>query len=1251
MAQVREDKVQLRLDFVTDESGAFAKTIEETKKFNKEIQDTQKEIEKLEKEIVKMEEKDLSTIGTKQKLAEAQKRLTESINNSVTAGRSLAGLDLNNVAPDTLGQRLRQVNDELKKIPKNIRESDEAAIALVAESERLKAALASVRGLPPSVVEEVKLAVGSYEALRQEIQRLDAEVKHLVPDTAEFIAKSKELREVEAEFKRVEKSIKGIQDIKFADGSLESLNKQIKDLNDEIGKLAPDTEDFIAKSKKLSEVKAEYERVSQSIKGIPQPKFDNGSLGALKNRAAELRQEIDNRLTPGTQAFLDKMKELGLVNAEIHRVEGQIRQVTTAMNESRGAASGFSGLMQQAFGVFLGGGLLGIVQTVVGGVLSLGKSALKASADMEGLQTSVEVFLGSGRAATKFLRDIQKFAADTPFEFPELAEAGKKLLAFGYSGDAAMKLLKKLGDVASATQVPIAELSAIIGKAKLGEKIQGEELNQLADRGINVFPQLAKVLKVNTDQIKKMGSEGKIAYSDLEKAITMATEKGGQFYGMMDKQSRTFNGLMSTMTDNFNQFVQSLFGGIGEGLKPVIAGIGTFFGQLGDFIREGKKPVGEYAEVITFLASILKVLGNVFGIVWEAGKILLGFFLEQIKVVAFLGNRLGELIGWFVGVAAEIKKIPILGVLFKPILDAIGLMSDLLGNASATFAGFRAAAAQAITNVQNYFRALVLDAEIVGAKISSALSFNDKVKKQAADLVAARESQKAAMFNAGKTVEQAYTEGRNAAIVAQNKVEKEAETAKQAEKEHAKSVDEKAVAKAEKDRIKRAEDARELELRATSLYYDRDLLANEVALMQKQVTEKEAAEQELLIQQAKYEALLKIQKEYLHYFKKGTEEYLKAESAILELQKKKLPIDGLLNRKPVEETAALETKRSTGVESQNSNLDKIKSEGDLEQVALQQKFGRQLMSEYDFNDKLFKMRSDNFQRQLDEMIKNGQRETKEYKETADQKDKIDEKRVKNKKDKSEAEKTIEQLKRDMAVEGLGIAIDLLSQDEEARKKHGVAIKAFEIGQVWISAWSEIAGIWENAEKNPLNALIPGWGTAFATIKTAFSLGRATAATNKISAQKFAKGGLMQVLGGQSHSQGGTKGIFDDGTQVEMERGEVLAVVNKDNAPLLRMLSSINSANGNGVPYFADGGLLLPNTTPNPNQFFTPQYATVAPISGGSASSDVILLQMLAKFDELKVSVEKNREVKFYRNQLEDVTASDEEDRDLARWKL
>ena len=76
-------------------------------------------------------------------------------------------------------------------------------------------------------------------------------------------------------------------------------------------------------------------------------------------------------------------------------------------------------------------------------------------------------------------------------------------------------------------------------------------------------------------------------------------------------------------------------------------------------------------------------------------------------------------------------------------------------------------------------------------------------------------------------------------------------------------------------------------------------------------------------------------------------------------------------------------------------------------------------------------------------------------------------------------------------------------------------------------------------------------------------------------KKAAKGG---IFGGESHDNGGTKGWFSDGTQIEVERGELFAVVNKTNTAMLNQLSALNSFGGNGVSfggsksYLADGGI-------------------------------------------------------------------------------
>jgi hypothetical protein len=84
--------------------------------------------------------------------------------------------------------------------------------------------------------------------------------------------------------------------------------------------------------------------------------------------------------------------------------------------------------------------------------------------------------------------------------------------------------------------------------------------------------------------------------------------------------------------------------------------------------------------------------------------------------------------------------------------------------------------------------------------------------------------------------------------------------------------------------------------------------------------------------------------------------------------------------------------------------------------------------------------------------------------------------------------------------------------------------------------------------------------------------------------KAAKGG---VFGGKLHSEGGTKGYFDDGTQIEVERGELFAVVNRNSTGMINELSDLNVAGG-GVSFgrggtesfLQDGGVAIDNVSGN-----------------------------------------------------------------------
>jgi hypothetical protein len=90
--------------------------------------------------------------------------------------------------------------------------------------------------------------------------------------------------------------------------------------------------------------------------------------------------------------------------------------------------------------------------------------------------------------------------------------------------------------------------------------------------------------------------------------------------------------------------------------------------------------------------------------------------------------------------------------------------------------------------------------------------------------------------------------------------------------------------------------------------------------------------------------------------------------------------------------------------------------------------------------------------------------------------------------------------------------------------------------------------------------------------------------------KFEKGGGL--FGGKPHSQGGTKGYFDDGTQIEVEKDEMFFILNKNAKNKIGALDHLNQSTGGvplmengGVMKFAGGGSLVSQASQNGNNSF------------------------------------------------------------------
>lgn len=320
----------------------------------------------------------------------------------------------------------------------------------------------------------------------------------------------------------------------------------------------------------------------------------------------------------------------------------------------------------------LGGLALGVGAGLVGVGAIVGKVGFDFLSMQENAVTAFTTMLGSASKAQDLLKDLQQFAAATPFEFPEIASASKSLLAFGIDAKDMTTTLQRVGDIASGVGAPLNDIAELYGKAKVQGRLFAQDINQLTGRGIPIIQELAKQFGVSEGEVMKLVEQGKVGFPNLEEAFRSLTSEGGKFSGMMEAQSHTFDGMMSTLKDNLAQLagtaMQPFFEIAKKGMEGLIsflsdpavqAGIQNFannlatgIGQIGTLIQGALPFVQQLVGAIQGLFAgggggngFTQWLGELGGALNEAGAAINEAFKPALDAVMPLLQEIGAAIG------------------------------------------------------------------------------------------------------------------------------------------------------------------------------------------------------------------------------------------------------------------------------------------------------------------------------------------------------------------------------------------------------------------------------------------------------------------------------------------------------------------------------------------------------------------------------------------------------------------------------
>jgi tape measure domain-containing protein len=272
----------------------------------------------------------------------------------------------------------------------------------------------------------------------------------------------------------------------------------------------------------------------------------------------------------------------------IQRQREQIEQLTNAQSKSNTTTA--QGVKQQTDGIgtlrkeydLLSKQLSGLVQLAagawaVGQLKTYVMEVIAAKSAQDGFVASMEQMLGSRLKAEELNAKLIAIALKSPFQIDQLQEVTKKLQGMGVETEKLIPYINMLGDIAAIVgtqKLPL--IAKALTDVQSKHVLMAQEIRQFTDNGVPLYDLLAKSMQKPVEEIRKLATEHKIVFADVEKALMQATEKGGIYYGQMAVQAKQLGGQVSNLGDLYTQAKAKIGDYFENGLRSGIKATGEF---------------------------------------------------------------------------------------------------------------------------------------------------------------------------------------------------------------------------------------------------------------------------------------------------------------------------------------------------------------------------------------------------------------------------------------------------------------------------------------------------------------------------------------------------------------------------------------------------------------------------------------------------------------------------------------------------
>ena len=273
------------------------------------------------------------------------------------------------------------------------------------------------------------------------------------------------------------------------------------------------------------------------------------------------------------------------IKADTKQLQKELNQVNKKLGTTGTKSKQAGGAMG---GMAMAGGALGASlkklagpAAILGVVVALGKMisfAARAGSEFEDLKDSLDTVYGSIEAGDEAFGKVIKFAQTTPFQLDTVTKAFISLKSVGIEPTARqMQVFADTASVAVDQKGAFEALIRVVQRAEAGA-LGLQELNMLADRGIDVFKGLKDELGLSRLELTEFGQTAGGAQIIVESLVNVLERQfGGAMLSKMDNMSTKVSNLGIAFKDLGNAIFES---GLGSAIKAILDTTTSLINQL-----------------------------------------------------------------------------------------------------------------------------------------------------------------------------------------------------------------------------------------------------------------------------------------------------------------------------------------------------------------------------------------------------------------------------------------------------------------------------------------------------------------------------------------------------------------------------------------------------------------------------------------------------------------------------------------------